>query len=78
MKIFYGGNCFEVAGTREAEAATEALQEIISDTAIKKLAGILAKQEAWRTANKCLEEMNQKSAGLEEKISAELSKILSV
>ena len=41
---------------------------LFNDKAIKELAGILAEQEAQRTAKEVLKEMDIKSIGLDEKL----------
>jgi hypothetical protein len=52
------------------------LDNIFNDKAIKELAGILAEQEANRTAKEVLKEMEIKSIGLSEKLSDGIDKVL--
>lgn len=49
---------------------------IFNDKAIKELAGIIAEQEANRTAKEVLKEMDIKSIGLSEKLKDGINKVL--
>ena len=49
---------------------------IFKDEAIKELAGILAEQEASRTAKEILKEMDIKSIGLDEKLRKSINEVL--
>ena len=49
---------------------------LFNEKAIKELAAVLAKQDAQRTANETLREMDIKSIGLAEKIKEGIDKIL--
>jgi len=51
-------------------------QNIFNEAAIKELAGILAEQEAKRTAKEVLKEMDIKSIGLSEKLKDGINKVL--
>jgi hypothetical protein len=48
---------------------------IFNDKAIKELAGIIAEQEAKRTAKEVLKEMDIKSIGLSEKLKDGINKV---
>ena len=52
------------------------LNDLFNDEAIKELAGIIAKQEAYRTAKEVLKEMDVKSIGLSEKLQDGINKVL--
>lgn len=49
---------------------------LFNDKAIKELAGILAEQDANRTAKETLKEMDKKSIGLSEKLHDGINKVL--
>ena len=49
---------------------------LFNDKAIKELAGILAGQEANRTAKEVLKEMDIKSIGLDEKLRKSINEVL--
>lgn len=51
---------------------------LFNDGAIKELAGIIAEQEAGRTAKEVLVEMDKKSIGLSEKLQDTINKLLTV
>jgi len=54
----------------------EMFDNLFNEKAIKELAAVLAKQDAQRTANETLREMDIKSIGLAEKIKEGIDKIL--
>ena len=58
------------------ERREEMFDNLFNEKAIKELAAVLAKQDAQRTANETLREMDIKSIGLAEKIKEGIDKIL--